>query len=259
MSGGLGAGDLLSIVGRPGMGKTYLMMHGANHAWLSGHTPLFISMEMKPLLVMQRAAAMLARLPITGIKHAALETHQQAKLQNYLIKNKQAKVPYWIVDGALTATVDDILLLAAQLNPSAVFIDGAYLLRTKQRMPRWEKLTENAERIKGEIAEGLGVPTVISYQLNRESKKKGKGEPVGLEHIAYTDAIGQLSSIVLAQTEEESVETLIRKRVEIAKGRSGEQGHFNINWKFDQGPDYMNFDEILPPPKEEEQQDLGHI
>jgi replicative DNA helicase len=258
MSGGLSGGDLVAVVGRPGAGKTYLMMHAANTIWAQRQRPpLLVSMEMKPLLVMQRAIAMMAHLPITGIKHAALETKQQAKMAEVLRQNRQSGFPYWVVDGALTSTVDDIIMLARQLNPGAVLIDGAYLLRTRnQRLSRWEKLTDNAERIKGELAEGMDIPAIISYQLNREVKRGTANDDVGLENIAYTDAIGQLSSIVLAMLQEDSVETLVQRRVEILKGRSGERGHFNIHWSFDQGPDFMNFNEIpsalgqnQPPPE----------
>jgi hypothetical protein len=28
------------------------------------------------------------------------------------------------------------------------------------------------------------------------------------------------------------------------KGRSGESGDFEINWNFDQGPNYMDFSEV---------------
>lgn len=254
MTGGLSGGDLITVVGRPGAGKTYLMMHAANTAWANGRVPLFVSMEMKPLLVMQRATAMMAHLPITGVKHAALATLQQQRMQKTLSKLKKSTFPYWIVDGALTATVNDVLLMARQLNPGVIFIDGAYLLRGATKiLSRWERLTENAERMKSDLAEALDIPVVVSYQFNREVKKGMKAENVGLDNIAYTDALGQLSSVVLGMLQEESVETLIRRRIEVLKGRSGEQGHFNINWRFDEGPDYMNFTEILPPKEDTNQ------
>jgi hypothetical protein len=32
--------------------------------------------------------------------------------------------------------------------------------------------------------------------------------------------------------------------VNILKGRNGEVGEFNINWRFDTGPSYMDFTEV---------------
>jgi replicative DNA helicase len=245
MTNGLMGGDLVSIVGRPGAGKTYLALHGANSAWLQGKVPLVISMEMKPLQIMQRTTSMLARVPITELKRGAMPLVAQRRWQETLRSFTTCKQPYWIVDGALTATVSDILLLARQLKPHAVFIDGAYLLRSDNpRAARWEKLTDNAERIKAELAEGLDVPVVITYQFNRNVKKGTKAGGTDLGDIAYTDAIGQLSSVVLGMLQEDSVETLTQRTVEVLKGRNGETGSFNIRWTFDRGPAYMDFSEV---------------
>jgi hypothetical protein len=100
------------------------------------------------------------------------------------------------------------------------------------------------------------VPVVISYQFNREVKKGAKAANVGVENIAYTDAIGQLSSVVLGLLQDESVETMMQRRIEILKGRSGEQGSYDINWIFDVGPKFMTFSEI---PKQEASEDLDYV
>jgi hypothetical protein len=67
-----------------------------------------------------------------------------------------------------------------------------------------------------------------------------KGEKGGLENIGYSDAIGQISSIVLALEEEDSAETLHRRKLRLLKGRNGEVGEFDINWHFHN----MNFDQV---------------
>lgn len=255
MTGGLSGGDVVSMVGRPAMGKTYQMLYTALHQWKEhGRRPLFVSMEMKPVLIMQRLAAMDAKKSITQLKTAELSTSNLKAMMTQLQSNK-TKQPFWVVDGSLSATVDDITMLARQLKPDVVYIDGAYLLRHPNvRMGRWERVTENAERTKSVLAEGLDLPVVQSYQFNREATKKKHGAP-GVEDIAYTDAIGQLSSVVLGLMQEESVETLIERKIQVLKGRNGETGEFTINWKFDTAPDWMNFSEKLKPKNEAEAQE----
>ena len=245
MTNGLNPGDLITIVGRPGAGKTYLMLHAANTAWLNKQPPLFLSMEMKPVEIMQRVTAMLTKTPIGKLKSATLTTKQLHNMYDNLTSISTSETPYWIVDGALTASVTDAVLLARQLKPGAVFIDGAYLLRgASPKMPRWERLTENAERLKSELAGELGVPVVISYQYSRQVKKSAKPGTAGLEDIAYTDAIGQLSSVVLGLLQENEVEMLMQRDVEILKGRNGEAGKFSVRWNFNTGPNYMDFSEV---------------
>jgi hypothetical protein len=77
---------------------------------------------------------------------------------------------------------------------------------------------------------------VCSWQFSRAAvsgKKKGKDSAdVGLEDIGYSDAIGQLSSVVLGLFDHESPETMHQKLMRLLKGRSGETGEFHINWNF---------------------------
>ena len=253
MVGGVTGGDVVAIVGRPANGKTYCMLYNAEHAWnVQDKIPMFVTMEMKTLLIAQRLAAVNAKKPITALKKGELSSAAEKDLFAKLEHNK-TKESFWIIDGGLTATVKEIILLARQLKPSVVYIDGAYLVKGDDpRQQRWDRTTSVLERVKGDLAEALDIPVFISFQFNREGTKKG-----GLEHIAYADAVGQLSSVVLGMgmsDKVDSVETLNTRKIDILKGRSGECGSFNINWRFDQGPNYMDFSEV----KEIQQTDLTY-
>ncbi len=247
MAGGLSGGDVVSFVGRPAMGKTYMLLYGAIAAWRQGKVPLFVSMEMKTTLIAQRITALHTKTSITEIMKAKVGKWKYKKMLGELgvMKKKQ---DFWIADGALSATVEDIIMLCHQLKPDVVYIDGAYLLQnTNHRLQRWERVSTNAEAIKCQLAEALDIPVVVSYQLNRETEKK-KIKEVGVENIAYSDAIGQLSSVVLGLFQEESVETMLQRDIRILKGRHGESGEFTINWRFGGMGQYF-------PTKDKEKQD----
>lgn len=254
MSGGLVGGDVASIVGRPSMGKTYMMLFGMNSAWLDGMVPLFVSMEMNTTLIAQRLTALHTKTSATEIKKAMVAKPKFRRMltQLYSMKDKQ---DMWIADGALSASVTDLIYLCQQLRPEVLFIDGAYLLRHENlRLSRWDRVSVNAEMIKCQLAEALNIPVVVTYQLNRETTKR-KTKDVGVENIAYSDSIGQLSSVVLGLFEEDSVETKLQRKVRILKGRHGESGEFTINWRFGgmgkhqdgdtDTHDVMNFEEII--------------
>ena len=259
MSGGLGGGDVVTIVGRPGMGKTYMELHSLLNAWGQGLNVLFVSMEMKVVPIAQRVAAMYTNTSIAELKSAQVATKKYDKMIS-LMGGMKGEAGLWIADGALSAKVSDLHMLCSQLQPDVLFIDGAYLLRTDNtRISRHEKINQNAEDIKQYLAEGRDIPVVQSFQLNREAMKKGVDD-VGLENIAGSDAIGQLSSVVMGLFEEDSIETAMQRKIRILKGRNGETGEFTINWRFGgmgrwldtvTGKDtdtsnIMNFDEILP-------------
>lgn len=257
MSGGLVKGDLVSFVGRPAAGKTMQALYAAHSGWAAAgakHNPehnvsrLFVSMEMSVDAIQQRLAAMHAHIPAGQLKKAELSTINLKKVKSGLTEIKGYAYPFWVVDGNLTATVEDIWLLARQLQPGAIFIDGAYLIKHPTERDRYRRVAENADLIKSELAKL--APTVASWQFAKTASKKNtkKGEKVGLEDIGYTDAIAQVSAIVLGLFEEESVETLKQRKVEILKGRNGETGSFSTNWNWLT----MDFSEI-------EEQDVGEL
>lgn len=247
MTGGLLAGDVVSIIGRPAQGKTFALLYAAHYHWAHQQgVPLVISMEMNNLIVCQRLSAMDAKVALTHLKTAQLDKKKQYQPMMAKLKANASKQPFYVVDGQLATTVSQAKMLCQQLKPTSLWIDGAYLMRHENpKLNRWEKVTDNAERIKSDLAEALGIPVVISYQFNRGATDKKHGPP-GVENIAYTDAIGQLSSIVLGMSQEDSVETLRKRTISILKGRSGEVGSFDINWKFT-NPDPMNFSEWSEP------------
>lgn len=246
MVGGLRGGDLCSIIGRPASGKTFLGLSVACNTWELGGTPLFLSMEMSNTLITQRLASMKSHKSLTQLLKGMLSTPAYKELLVSLHALKKKERPFWVVDGNLAASVDDLMAMARQLKPSSIFVDGAYLLSVEdRRMSRFDRITENAERLKKRAASELDLPVIASYQFSREAEKKKKStskhkEGVGLEDIYGSDAIGQLSSVVLGLSEEENIETLVRRRVDVLKGRNGETGAFLINWDFLK----MDFSEI---------------
>jgi replicative DNA helicase len=257
MAGGLGRGDVLSFLGRPAAGKTWMMLHTALHGWALAagkHNPdydqsrLFISMEMDILPIEQRLAAMHTHIPVKELKTGGLTTKQSTRLKAGLKEIKGYGAPFWVVNGNLAATVEDIWLLARQLNPGAIFIDGGYLLKHPHERDRYKRVAENAELIKSELAPL--APVVVSWQFAKTASKKNakKGEKVTMDDIGYSDVIAQVSSLAVGFFEEESVSTLVRRRGDILKGRNGEVGSFLTNWNFKA----MDFSEV-------KEQELGEL
>lgn len=241
MSGGMGKGDLVSFVGRPQKGKTWQMLYSALHGWeTENQSRLFVSMEMSIPAIQQRLAALYTHSDAGKLKHAAFGTVGLAKFKSSLSKVKSMQAPFWLLDGNLAATVEDIHAIARQLKVDGIFIDGAYLVKHPTERDRYRRVAENADLIKQELCPL--APTVASWQFAKTAAKKNKqkGEKAELEDIGYTDAIAQVSSIVLALLEDTSVENELRKLIDILKGRNGETGQFVTNWNFKT----MSFSEI---------------
>jgi replicative DNA helicase len=242
MTGGCVGGDIISYVGRPASGKTFKLLRQAIMNWLKGQNILFASMEMNALAMAQRATAMYAKTNLTQLKLGGYSSQTYSQFALKMVGMAQEPAHLYVLDGNLAADVDDIYLLASQLKCKAIFIDGAYLLsHPNPRLDRYTKVAENAERLKRNTT-SIELPTICSWQFSREaSKSKLKAEEkVGLEHIAYSDAIGQLSSVVIGLFQEDGVETMYSRVLDVLKGRNGEVGQFKIHWDFLK----MNFDQL---------------
>lgn len=246
-AGAIGAGDFVTVVGRPSAGKTFQMLYCAHNHWKQDGLPLVVSMEMRTTIIMQRLAALHSHKNLTHLLNAMMSTPAYKDLLKDLKGAKAKDKPFWIVDGQMATKVADIALLVRQLKPSAVVIDGAYLLgHSDHKLNRFSKITENAEALKQAISTQLEVPVIASYQFNRESSKgQGKGKDTSsskgtMDDVYGSDAMAQLSTIMIGLSQPDTVETKKQRRVDILKGRNGGAGSFYINWDFHR----LNFDQV---------------
>lgn len=256
MSGGVGGGDLISFVGRPSQGKTQMLIWAALHVNRVLHRPvLFVSMEMQPELILERCVAIYTKTPIAEIRQTSgrgMITPVYKRFKKDLEALRDDQVPFHIIDGNLGSTVPDIYMMARQLRPAALFIDGGYLVRhVNDRLQSNQRIAANCNMMKQMLATDLNIPTIVTWQVNREGakskRKKGEGQILGMEHIAGSDAISQDSSVICGLMEEETIEAILFKLVQVMKGRHGEQGEWKMAWDWEA----MNFSDYEPPKVEQ--------
>lgn len=235
LKGGVLPSEAAMIVGRPAAGKSFQMLYIAIHNWsqLQQNT-LFVSMEMSALSCAQRVGSMYAHTNISQLKIGGYSTPTFKLFHQGLEKMQKEPAKFYIVDANLGGTVEEIFGLAEILGCQRVLIDGAYMIRHKNpKLGRYDRVAENAESIKRYTAEQM-LCTVASWQFSRDAiKSKGplKKKP-GLEDIGYSDVIGQVGAIVLGLMQEEGVETIQKRRIEVLKGRDGWVGGFDVHWDF---------------------------
>lgn len=225
--------------------NTYSLLYMMYNMWKLNTQPvLMLSMEMEPSALAQRLAAMHTSFSVTKLKAAEMSTAKKRSVFHELKELSKFPVPMWIVDGRMASSVDDLQTLCYQLRPRAVFVDGAYLMSTGGRwQSKWDRIGEVPEALKRDIAKGMRIRVIASYQLGRDYAKKKKTQAIvepGLEDIYGTETVGQVASLVIGLLQSQNIENERRKEVSILKGREGERGRFEINWDFNS----MNFDEI---------------
>ena len=224
ISDGAQGSDTVAVCGRPGVGKSMFCLAMANYAYNADEAPLVVSMEMPTKQCARRLIALRTGIPATLIRLGRLSYFGRDKLVADVSRLQQVTGdhPFYLMQGSLISAVEDLVVRVRELKPTCMYVDGAYLLRSKaQQESRWERVTYTAEFLKM-IATEFNIPVIATYQFNRRG-------PGSLGNIAFADSIGMLASIVIGISDESVEEAnswvpVSFKIIELLKGREGEKG-----------------------------------
>jgi replicative DNA helicase len=241
-------GDVGTIVARPGLGKSTLLLLICLRAWLAGFSAAFVSMEMGAIETARRAISIL-----TGVNPDFLMRGQMSGWAEDAVVQTLQRVaglpPFHIMVGDLSKSVNDVDNLIMELGPDLVGLDASYLLKpTPGNMfkgKRHEAAADVAADVKG-VALRRNRPIIQTVQFNRGQVEE---EEMGLHQIGGTDVFGQVSSLVVGIKRGPAPFERSRRRGKIIKNRHG-QDHidFTLNFLFDP----FNMEEVF----EEEAPDL---
>jgi replicative DNA helicase len=189
---GLWPEDLILYVARLAVGKSWILVVMADHAWKCGHRVLFITTEMSQLQIMQRWVGVHFKFPYNDLRKGRL-----GAFPDQLMRDGLAKIStddrLRIIGGDFDFRVESIESAIEECSPDIVFIDGAYLLRTPGdgRVERAANVFDELKR----CAKRNHLPVVVSTQFNRQMKVN-QANTASADKIALTDNAGWNASLV---------------------------------------------------------------
>ena len=246
VTGGAQPGDEWVIAGRPGSGKSFVVTRMAQGAWEARHRVLIISMEMGAIQFGRRNSAMGAAVNSKFLRLGRLSPFGFQRLQRHVQGITLAcedPTSFSVVEGRLNMSVKDILYAIRQYRPDIVFVDGAYMVKPAggAYKSNWENALVVTNELK-QMAQNEQVPVITTHQFNRRGEKEKT-----LGTIAYTDAIGQVASVVIALANDDVSSSVYRnhefKTLELLKGREGEKGI--VRMLFDTNRTQIEQDEVV--------------
>ena len=243
---GMKKGELVSVSGRPGAGKTWVAIKCAHSMWKQGAAIMFVTMEMDVEAIFDRVLALETKVPAKIFSSYQLTDWNHKSVFDAMENLKHSENPFRILGAEIGNDIDSILAEIRKHRPDVVVVDGAYMLdvsKDNKYMAEHERVGKAAMILK-RTAMDCGIPMIASWQMNRAATTVKK-EQISLEHIAGSDKIGQVSSSVLlvSHVAEEEASGGDTRSIKILKGRNGETGTFNI--AFDMVN--MNMDEVETP------------
>ena len=230
---GLQGGDLIVIVARPNVGKSYLLFHMAMAAYKDGKSAMVTSMEMSRSQVSKRLVAIYSQLNPDYITRGRLSPQYERLLESK-VNALQVATNFHIMSGDMKRSVADIDLAIQQVSPDIAFIDAAYLLKPdkirRTSDARREVISDVFEDLK-KVAVARNIPIVMTTQFNRQVKKKSKSD-LDLSNIAETDVIGQIASVVMGVRPGNVPNEKETRIIEVIKNREGSLLKFAVNFEF---------------------------
>lgn len=231
ITGGYQGGDIVSWVGRPSLGKTYLLLKQAYEAHLAGENVLFVTTEMGQEQLARRYGSIALGINPTLLKKNMISSYMERRLRG-LFTGMAGAERFRIFSVGMNAKVSAIEAFMQEFGPSFVIVDGVYLLKPSEMhkgMSKVDRVTGVYDEFKALNLEAE-TPILLSTQLNRQAGKGGK--EASLENIGYSDAIGTHSSVVVAIKTGPTENPYASRWMEFLKGREGESGQIAINFKF---------------------------
>lgn len=181
---GFRGGELVVVGGRPGMGKSVVLLNIAAYAAIVMHQPgLFCSLEMSKDECMERLLSQFAEVPLSSIREPALLVSRDwdaiAKAQPQLLA----------ADGLLIEDSGDLTVpgIRSMLRDMAragrpaewVVVDYLQLMGAAKGRPenRQVEVSEISRSLK-KLAKEFGIPVLVGSQVNRGPEMRSDHRPV---------------------------------------------------------------------------------
>jgi replicative DNA helicase len=196
-TGGWQPGEFSLVLGRPGMGKSILLLNFAYNAYKLNYNVIYVTIEMPMDQQRSRFTSLITRVTYNKIKQPHLLSDEELELiEKKLKKTKEEHNNFlWFIDAPQNCNCQflDSRITAFENVTSKkahlVVIDPIYLMTPSDR-----KTEDPVGVISWDLkllARGRNIPVIGASQFNRESHKRHlHGKEVDSMDAAFTDKLG---------------------------------------------------------------------
>ncbi|WP_375501286.1 replicative DNA helicase [uncultured Jatrophihabitans sp.] len=198
ITNGLHPGQMVTVAGRPGSGKSTIALDFARSAAVKHQKPTAIfSLEMGKLEIMMRLFSAEAGVALQSMRSGHMSDQDWTRLARR--SSELAEAPLYI-DDSPNLTMMEIRAKARRLKQrhdlQLIVIDYLQLMTSGKRVESRQQEVSEFSRATKLLAKELEVPVVVLSQLNRSSEQRTDKKPM-LSDLRESGSIEQDSDMVL--------------------------------------------------------------
>lgn len=235
MTGGLQAGDLVVIAGRPSMGKTTFAINIAENAAFGAKVKVAVfSMEMSREQLAFRMISSLGSVDQSRLRRGPYQDEDWARINSAIGQMRDASI---FIDDAGALSPTEVRARARRLKREhglgLIVIDYLQLMQvsgTKEN--RATEISEISRSLKA-LAKELSVPVIALSQLNRSVEQRVDKKPV-MSDLRESGAIEQDADLIMMIYREEVYDPNSTRKgiadIIITKQRNGPVGEIQLTF-----------------------------
>jgi replicative DNA helicase len=197
--GGLEAGDLVIMAGRPGMGKTSLALCIAKNICLQSKLPVaFFSLEVTAKRIINALFSIIGHVDNKTLKTGRLQEHEWVSITN--VAGTLSSAPIFIDDQSGLSYVElrskCLAIKSKQPDLGLVVVDYLQLMQGDKKQPREQVISDISRNLKL-IAKDISVPVIALAQLSRLVEQRGGSKRPILSDLRESGSIEQDADAVV--------------------------------------------------------------
>lgn len=225
LNGGLAKGRLVTIGGRPSVGKSLGGLNIAAFAAQNNHSAIFFSLEMSREEVTARILASGSQVQMGELVRRRITSDSLKRIGDYA--TRYADMPLW-VDDREQITVEEIAAKCRSIpNLQVAVVDYLQLVTASDSRVSREQQVSHISRSLKIMAREQGIAVVVAAQLNRGPVKDGNFREPAISDLRESGAVEQDSDqVLLLHRQDDAVVKMI-----CGKNRVGKTGDAELNFE----------------------------
>jgi len=229
LTGGWEGGMLPLILGKTGIGKSFLSLLFAFRAWEQKKPVLYINLEMSPIQVAYRFDTFAHKISNTSLFVGKVDLEQYTKILESNVNTTPFILCGQRYGGSFTPARVDAKI--KRYEPKFVLIDYVTLMKAERRHEKRHEEMDDVCRNLKTLAEVYQIPIIIVAQTHRPAADK---RALDLEDIAVSYAMVQHADTVLTANRGQD-ETVLKLKLRKIRTGSSLGGIIRLAYNVDVG------------------------